>query len=128
MIDHVSIGVSDLQASARFYEAILAPLHYRRLVDTPSRVAFGTKYPEIWLNFRPKMAAVDADTGSHICLRSRSCDAIDAFYGIATANGGRDDGRPGLRQATMVEYYAAFVRDLDGHRIEVMTVPERTNQ
>jgi len=124
MIDHVSIGVRDLQASAQFYEAILAPLQYRRLVDTSSRVAFGTKYPEIWLNSRPDMTAVDADTGSHVCLRCRSRDAIDAFHSIATANGGRDDGQPGLRQATMVEYYAAFIRDPDGHRIEVMTVPE----
>lgn len=123
MIDHVSIGVRDLGASAMLYEAALAPLGYKRLVDTPSRIAFGTKYPEVWLNARPKMGPVDADTGSHVCLRARSQEAVDAFWQGAIGHGGTDDGKPGPRKATMVTYYAAFVRDLDGNRIEVMTVP-----
>lgn len=123
MIDHISLGVRDLSASARLYEAALAPLGYRCLVETATRVAFGTKYPEFWLNARPKMPPVDTDTGSHVCLRARTTEAIDQFHRNAIEHGGIDDGSPGLRQATMVRYYAAFVRDLDGHRIEVMTVP-----
>jgi catechol 2,3-dioxygenase-like lactoylglutathione lyase family enzyme len=123
MIDHISLGVADLAASTRLYEAMLAPLGYRRMVDRPDRVAFGTKYPEVWLNARPGMPPVAADTGSHLCLRARATEAIDAFHRIALAQGGRDDGKPGPRQATQVVYYAAFIRDLDGNRIEVMTVP-----
>lgn len=123
MIDHVSIGVRDLAVSAAFYEQALAPLGLKRLVDTQARVAFGTRYPELWLNHRPHMSIVPADTGSHLCLRARSTEAIDGFHQAAISSGGTDDGAPGLRQATMVTYYAAFVRDPDGNRIEVMTVP-----
>ena len=123
MIDHVSLGVRDLRAAAAFYEAALAALGYRRMVETDLRVAFGKRYPEVWLNARPQMAPVEQDTGSHICLRARSVQDVDAFHARALLRGGRDDGRPGMRQAAMVAYYAAFVRDPDGHRIEVMTVP-----
>jgi catechol 2,3-dioxygenase-like lactoylglutathione lyase family enzyme len=123
MIDHVSLGVRDLAASAAFYEAALASLGYRRLVEGGSRVAFGKSYPEVWLNARPQMPPVAEDTGSHICLRAQSMEVVDAFHRRALLCGGSDDGRPGMRQATMVAYYAAFVRDPDGHRIEVMTVP-----
>jgi catechol 2,3-dioxygenase-like lactoylglutathione lyase family enzyme len=123
MIDHVSLGVCDLDVSAAFYEAALAALGYRRLVESGSRVAFGKRYPEVWLNARPHMPQVAEDTGSHVCLRAQSMEVVDAFHARALLCGGRDDGRPGMREATMVTYYAAFVRDPDGHRIEVMTVP-----
>lgn len=123
MIDHISIGVRDLAASASLYEAALEPLGYKRMVDTPARVAFGSKYPVLWLNARPGMKPVGPDTGSHACLRARSKDAVDAFWTAAIAKGAIDDGKPGPRKATLVTYYAAFVRDPDGHRIEVMTVP-----
>ena len=123
MIDHVSISVRDLEASAHFYENALQPLGLAKLVATATRVAFGNKYPELWLNARPQMAAIDHNTGAHLCLRARSTEAIDAFHHAALAHGGADDGAPGLRQATMVDYYAAFIRDPDGNRIEVMTVP-----
>jgi catechol 2,3-dioxygenase-like lactoylglutathione lyase family enzyme len=123
MIDHVSIAVRNLDVSARFYQLILAPLGYSRLAEHPTRVAFGTKYPELWLNARPAMTPVPLDTGAHICLRARTTDAIDTFHALALANGGTDDGAPGLRQATQVAYYAAFIRDPDGNRLEVMTVP-----
>jgi catechol 2,3-dioxygenase-like lactoylglutathione lyase family enzyme len=101
---------------------ILEPLGYAVLSDSPNRVAFGKKYPEIWLNARPKMAPIAGDTGAHLCLRSKTTEAINAFHRRAIENGGTDDGSPGRRQATMVVYYAAFIRDLDGNRIEVMTV------
>lgn len=123
MIDHVSLGVSDLARSARFYDAVLAPLGFRRLVDADVRVGFGKKYPELWLNLRTGMAPVAPDTGIHVCLRTRSADAVDAFHAAALAHGGTDDGRPGLRKAAMVTYYGAFVRDPDGNRLEAMTVP-----
>jgi catechol 2,3-dioxygenase-like lactoylglutathione lyase family enzyme len=123
MIDHVSIGVRDLAASARFYELILQPLGWIRQAEHATRVAFGSKYPELWLNARPAMVAVAADTGVHICLRARTTAAVDAFHAHAIAHGGVDDGAPGLRPATQVVYYAAFIRDPDGNRLEVMTVP-----
>lgn len=123
MIDHISIGVRDLAASARFYETVLAPLGFQRLVDRPATVGFGKTYPEVWLNARPAMPTVAEDTGIHVCLRARSIDAVDAFHQAAMAHGGKDDGAPGMRAAAMVAYYGAFIRDPDGNRIEAMTVP-----
>jgi catechol 2,3-dioxygenase-like lactoylglutathione lyase family enzyme len=123
MIDHISLGVSNLQRSARFYSAALEPIGYALMVSTSDRVAFGKTYPEVWLNARPGMPRVADGTGVHICLRARSKEAVDAFHERALASGGSDDGRPGPRQATQVTYYAAFVRDPDGNRLEVMTVP-----
>ncbi|MBR0678996.1 VOC family protein [Roseomonas eburnea] len=126
MIDHVSIQVRDLVASVAFYEEVLEPLGYRRLAERPGCVGFGLKYPEFWLNARPDSPRAAPDTGAHVCLRARSTDAVTEFHRRAVAKGGADDGAPGLRQATMVEYFAAFIRDLDGNRIEAMTVPAAT--
>jgi catechol 2,3-dioxygenase-like lactoylglutathione lyase family enzyme len=123
MIDHVSIAVSDLAASGEFYDAVLAPLGYRRLADHPARIGFGKRYPEIWLNHRPDLAAVPADTGAHVCLRATSIEAVQEFHAVALARHSRDDGAPGLRAATNLTYYAAFVRDPDGNKLEAMTVP-----
>lgn len=122
MIDHISIGVRDLDKSASFYALVLAPLGYKQMVRRPTSVGFGKQYPEFWLNHRSAMPPVAADTGSHVGLRARSSEAVDAFYREAIANGGTDDGAPGPRQATLVPYYGAFIRDPDGNRIEVMTV------
>jgi catechol 2,3-dioxygenase-like lactoylglutathione lyase family enzyme len=120
MIDHVSITVRDLAASARFYEQALAPLGYTKLRSDPTTVGFGKKYPELWLNSRPQ-ANLDADTGSHVCLRGRDRAAVDGFHAAALAAGGKSDGAPGLRSHYHETYYAAFVRDPDGNRIEAVT-------
>lgn len=123
MIDHVSLAVRDLAVATRFYERMLQPLGYVCLVQSETRVAFGTKYPELWLNARPNMQPLPDDVGAHLCLRARTQAAVDAIHAAALAAGGRDDGTPGLRLATKVTYYAAFIRDPDGNRLEVMTVP-----
>jgi catechol 2,3-dioxygenase-like lactoylglutathione lyase family enzyme len=124
MIDHVSIGVCDLARSRVFYEAAFAPLGLTVIGDRGDRIGFGRRYPEFWINHRPGMPRVADETGSHICLRARTPEAVAAFHEAALAHGGQDDGAPGPRQATMTRYYAAFVRDPDGHRIEVAAFPE----
>jgi catechol 2,3-dioxygenase-like lactoylglutathione lyase family enzyme len=123
MIDHVSVGVSDLERSARFYETTLTPLGLSRLVTRPATVGFGKSYPEFWINFRPEMARVEPDSGVHICLRAKSSGEVDAFHAAALKAGGRCDGAPGLRPHDRVRYYAAFVIDPDGNRIEAVTFP-----
>jgi catechol 2,3-dioxygenase-like lactoylglutathione lyase family enzyme len=121
MIDHISIGVSDLERSARFYEATLAPLGLTRVVTRPATIGFGKAYPEFWINWRPRMASVAPEGGSHICLRSKSVTEVDAFHEAALKAGGESDGAPGLRPHDRVRYYAAFIRDPDGNRIEAVT-------
>jgi len=125
MIDHISVAVSDLGNSAAFYDRLLAPLGMMRVADREHAVGYGKRYPEFWINARPRMAAVADDTGVHICLRARTRDIVDAFHAAALAGGGMDDGAPGPRQGEMTEYYGAFVRDPDGNKIEVATFPPK---
>ena len=123
MIDHISVGVSDLERSARFYEATLAPLGLSRLVTRPATIGFGKTYPEFWINLRAGMAPVPPESGTHICLRARATGDVDAFHAAALEAGGGSDGAPGLRPHDRVKYYAAFVIDPDGNRIEAVTFP-----
>ncbi|MBX9646997.1 MAG: VOC family protein [Xanthobacteraceae bacterium] len=121
MIDHISVGVADLDCAARFYEATLAPLGLSRLVTRPATIGFGRNYPEFWINLRAGMTPVAPESGAHICLRARTTGDVDAFHAAALATGGRSDGAPGLRPHERVRYYAAFVIDPDGNRIEAVT-------
>jgi catechol 2,3-dioxygenase-like lactoylglutathione lyase family enzyme len=123
MIDHVSVGVSDLERAARFYEPTLAALGLSRLVTRPATIGFGKKYPEFWINLRADMTKVAPESGVHICLRARSTGDVDAFHAAALKAGGGSDGAPGLRPHDRVRYYAAFLVDPDGNRIEAVTFP-----
>ncbi|OAF15885.1 lyase [Bradyrhizobium centrolobii] len=123
MIDHISVGVSDLERSAKFYEATLAALGLARLVTRPGTVGFGKSYPEFWINLREGMPRVPLESGVHICLRAKATAEVDAFHAAALAAGGASDGAPGIRPHDRVRYYAAFVVDPDGNRIEAVTFP-----
>jgi catechol 2,3-dioxygenase-like lactoylglutathione lyase family enzyme len=123
MIDHVSVGVSDLERAARFYESVLAPLGLSRLVTRPATVGFGKNYPEFWINWRTGVAPVAPESGVHICLRAKSTGDVDAFHAAALNAGGHSESAPGLRPHDRVRYYAAFIVDPDGNRIEAVTFP-----
>jgi catechol 2,3-dioxygenase-like lactoylglutathione lyase family enzyme len=123
MIDHISVGVSNLDRSARFYEATLAALGLTRVVTRPRTVGFGKAYPEFWINLREGMGRVPPESGVHICLRARTTAEVDAFHAAALSAGGASDGAPGIRPHDRVRYYAAFVVDPDGNRIEAVTFP-----
>ena len=121
MIDHISIAVRDLKAAERFYTALLAPLGMSKLREWPTSIGYGKKHPEFWINLRAGMTRVPDDSGVHICLRGRETAAVDAFHAVALASGGTSDGAPGLRPHYYENYYAAFIRDPDGNRIEAVT-------
>ena len=123
MIDHVSIAVRDLAQSTKLYEEMLAALGYAKLAVLPHTVGFGKTYPEFWLNLRPQVQPAAADTGSHVCLRAPSEEAVSAFHAEALAQGGVSAGEPGPRQAAMTNYFGAFIRDLDGNKIEAVSFP-----
>ena len=120
MIDHVSVPVRDLKRAAAFYATVLATLGYTKLDDRPATVGFGKKYSEFWINLRPDTPHV-TDPGTHVALRAAGKDAVDAFHAAALAHGGRSDGAPGPRGEAGEGYYAAFVRDPDGNKIEAVT-------
>ena len=120
MIDHISVGVSDLERARRFYTQVLGTLGLTPLRDWPgAAVGFGKKYPEFWINRRADL--MPSDNGVHICLRAPSTEAVEAFHAAALAFGGTSDGAPGVRPEYNERYYAAFVRDPDGNKIEAVT-------
>jgi catechol 2,3-dioxygenase-like lactoylglutathione lyase family enzyme len=121
MIDHVSVAVRDIEHATRFYAAVLGAIGYDRLEARPHTVGFGKKYPELWINLRAAMAPIAAESGAHVGLRVRSTELVDAFHAAALAAGGTSDGAPGLRPQHGEGYYAAFIRDPDGNRIEAVT-------
>ena len=121
MIDHVSVPVRDLAAAVRFYERVLAPLGHGKLVERPDMAGFGKKYPEFWLNVRADLAPGPVNPGAHIALRAVSEDAVRAFHAAALEMGGSSDGEPGPRPAAMITYFGAFIRDLDGNKIEAVS-------
>lgn len=126
MIDHLSLPVSDVDAAARAYAQALAPLGYGVLMkfsreEIPQlpfaqTCGLGARgKPDLWL--RPARQAVD---GTHLALRAEHRKDVDAFHAAALAAGMTDDGPPGLRQHYHPHYYGAFVRDADGHSLEVV--------
>jgi catechol 2,3-dioxygenase-like lactoylglutathione lyase family enzyme len=124
MIDHISIAVSNLERAVAFYERSFASLGMTRLVTRPAMVGFGKTYPEVWLNLRAGMVPLPLDSGVHLCLRARTTDEVDAFYAAAVAAGGVSESAPSLRPHDRVRYYATFIADADGNRIEVVTFPK----
>jgi len=126
MIDHVSIAVSDLGRAMRFYEAVLGAIGYTALDVRGATIGFGKDYSELWLNARPDMAPIARGSGAHVCLRVRSTQLVDAFHATALSAGGTSDGAPGLRPHDGEGgYYAAYIRDHDGNRIEAVTFVKR---
>jgi catechol 2,3-dioxygenase-like lactoylglutathione lyase family enzyme len=125
MIDHVSVPVRDLARAKEYYERLLAPLGYSKLVERQGSIGFGKAYPELWLNLRSELGPAPANPGGHIALRAASVEAVRAFHAAGLAGGGTSDGEPGPRQAAMTTYYGAFIRDADGNKLEALSFPKR---
>ena len=118
MIDHVGFEISDLARSAAFYDAVFLALGGRRLHESTHAIAYGTDTPELWIVVR---GLRPASGFGHIALSARGRAAVDAAHRAALAGGGRDDGAPGLRPQYGPLYYAAYVRDPDGLRVEFVS-------
>lgn len=118
MIDHVSIGVHDVTRAGRFYDAALKPLGYKRLSDGETSLGYGRSAVSFWIGAVARPVAADEKSGLHFCFSAPTRKSVDAFHKAALANGGRDNGEPGLRADYGDNYYAAFVVDPEGYRIE----------
>ncbi len=123
MLDHLSIGVQDVTRAAVFYDAVLATLGHVRLFENPRAVCYG---PRGFAGREPPFAILAAGADEsvparfHLAFAATSRDEVDRFHAAALAAGGTDDGPPGIRAHYHPGYYAAFVRDLDGHRLEAV--------
>jgi catechol 2,3-dioxygenase-like lactoylglutathione lyase family enzyme len=118
MFDHVSIGVHDTVASKRFYDAALKPLGYTCLSQSPGSLGYGAATVAFWVNEAARPVQADEKSGLHFCFTAPTRASVDAFHTGALGAGGRDNGAPGLRADYGENYYAAFVVDPDGYRIE----------
>jgi len=117
MLDHVSLGVSDIERSRMFYDQALRPLGIERLYaegENASGYGIGRK-AFFWIGLREA-----SQTGSHVAFAAQDRATVDRFHQAALAAGGRDNGQPGLRPHYHKDYYGAFVLDPDGHNIEAV--------
>jgi len=118
MIDHVGFEVSDLRRAARFYDALFFALGARRMLDSEHAVAYGVNEPVVWIVVRGR---VPGPGYGHMALHASGKAAVDAAHAAGLANGGADDGAPGQRPQYGRRYYAAYLRDPDGLRVEVVS-------
>ena len=128
MIAHVSIGVSNIDRSKRFYDAALEPLGYKCLRAARSLVGYGFGRDSIalWVVLAECPVPADENSGLHFCFAAPDAAAVDAFHSAALRSGGQDNGAPGLRPVYGPDYYAAFIIDPDGYRIEAHYGPAET--
>jgi catechol 2,3-dioxygenase-like lactoylglutathione lyase family enzyme len=130
MLDHVSLGVTDLEHSRRFYDAVLRSVGVVRTVDFQERGSdYGAMAGSLGVEFTITAERGDPmpSRGMHLCFRAPNRAAVHAFHAAALVSGGRGNGDPGLRPQYHRDYFAAFVLDPDGHRIEaVCHAPEST--
>ncbi len=118
MISHVSVGVRDIAKAGKFYDTALAPLGYKRLFDSAEALGYGAVSPELWVMRVERPVPANAASGLHFCFDAPTRAGVDQFHAAAVKAGGRDNGKPGVRKDYGDKYYAAFVIDPDGYRLE----------
>jgi len=123
MLHHLSIPVTNVERSAAFYDGALAALGYVRVWSDPDAVGFGLAGDADRFAIKQQNTPIELPgPGFHIAFAAGSNAAVDAFHAAALRHGGTDDGKPGLRHYGP-RYYAAFVRDPDGYRLEAVFNP-----
>ena len=121
VIHHISLPATNLERSSAFYDAVLATLGHQRIVNEPTVIGYGfIDNGDIFsLRLRSKEQIMTGD-GFHIAFMASTRSAVDAFHQAAMAHGGKDNGGYGLHPEYGANYYAAFVFDPDGYRIEAV--------
>ena len=124
LLDHVSISVLNLDAARPFYDAIMAALGAEKVYDRDDAIGYGTRcsaaegtnsYLSIYLS-----PAANLDARRHWCFKAASRAQVRAFHAAGLTNGGHDDGPPGLHPQYHAHYYAAFLFDPFGNRVEAV--------
>jgi catechol 2,3-dioxygenase-like lactoylglutathione lyase family enzyme len=118
MIHHVSIGVRNVGKTKAFYDAALAPIGYSCLSSDDASLGYGKDTVAFWISLSESPIVANSNSGLHFCFIAPTRKSVEAFYKAALASGGRDNGKPGLRTDYGPSYFAAFVIDPDGYRLE----------
>ena len=125
IMSHVSVGVADLKRSAAFYDAVLAVVGARRMFEHGgATIGYGRVFPEFWIGLPLDGRAPSAGNGAHFAFLARSREEVDAFWSAAQSNGGQGEGEPGPRPLYGPGYYACFLRDPDGNKIEAHSMDD----
>jgi catechol 2,3-dioxygenase-like lactoylglutathione lyase family enzyme len=125
MFSYVSLGTTDLARSIRFFDAVLAPLGHARIADyDPDSLSAARGLddpgPHLWVTLPFNGKPASAGNGSMVSLLAPSRAAVDAFHAAALAHGGSDAGAPGLRPQYGPHFYAGYVRDPDGNKLNAV--------
>jgi catechol 2,3-dioxygenase-like lactoylglutathione lyase family enzyme len=122
MLHHLSIPVTNVERSATFYDAALEALGYVRVWSDPDAIGYGFAGGGDKFAIKLSDAISVPGPGFHIAFAAPSREAVDAFHAAGVRKGGTDYGGPGLRPEYGPSYYAAFVLDPDGYRLEAVIV------
>lgn len=128
VISHLTLGTNDYERAAAFYDATLAPLGFTRVPKPPGKpplYAIEGKMPHLYLYKPFDGHPATCGNGTHVAFQADLRTQVDAFYEAALANGGTDEGKPGLRQDYGPNYYAAYVRDPDGNKLQAVCYSEK---
>lgn len=124
MFSYITLGTADIARARVFYDAVLAPLGHARVpgYDDATSSAWGLDDPgpHLWVTVPFDGDAPSAGNGTMVSFFAPSRAAVDAFHAAALARGGRDEGAPGLRPHYGPDFYAAYVRDPDGHKLNAV--------
>jgi catechol 2,3-dioxygenase-like lactoylglutathione lyase family enzyme len=123
MLNHISIGASSLSDAKAFYDATLSALGYRCLSQDAASLGYGSKAVEFWVYKSEKPVPDETASGLHICFTAPTPESVHQFHSSGLQNGGHDHGKPGPRPDYGPNYYAAFLKDPDGYRIEAYCRP-----
>jgi catechol 2,3-dioxygenase-like lactoylglutathione lyase family enzyme len=118
VIVHIGLEVTDLDRSARFYDPLMFAIGGRRMFEGPGAIAYGIDRPQLWLVARGRGPG---PSFGHVALNAAGRAAVDAAFAAAIAGGGGSDGEPGPRPQYGPSYYAAYLTDPDGYRVEVVS-------
>jgi catechol 2,3-dioxygenase-like lactoylglutathione lyase family enzyme len=119
MFSHVTVGSNDIAKAKRFYDEVAKPLGLVWHMESAGGIGYGRKggRPQLWIVQPLDKQAASVGNGTTIGLDAETRPAVDAAYAAAMANGGKDEGKPGLRTHYHPNYYGAYVRDPDGNKV-----------
>ncbi len=123
VLSHITLGTNDYDSASRFYDAVLAPLGFNRVPKPdgkPPLYAKNGEMPHIYLYKPYDGRPATWGNGTHIAFLAESRDIVNAFHAAALNSGGSDEGEPNLRKDYGPNYYAAYVRDPDGNKLQAV--------
>jgi catechol 2,3-dioxygenase-like lactoylglutathione lyase family enzyme len=121
MLHHISIGVADVERAARFYDAVLGALGFKRVMEfMPYAVGYGETAPVFWVQLPHDQKPASVGNGAHFAFNAKTEKSVYDFHEAAMGAGATDEGGPGPRPDYSPDYYGAFVRDPDGNKIEAV--------